>query len=381
MKNTLGKTVILLFLFITPNLLANELATYDFSVSNKNPYLKEAVKITFVATQEDKEDVMFFFLEAKKSKDYKIILLNKDAEKLEYHHKKTTFTYLFFPLSTGDISIDFDFTIKVASDKAVAQVYEGSRDNVKWIETINTKVKLNPLILSVKSLEQRVDLVGDFVLTSKLDKQNINAYESANISYTLSGLGYDKFDIAPIDAIDHVDIFSDMTKHYEKATQDGYDIKREFNYALVSDRTINIEPKAIRCYSVKKEKYYTLKTQEYTINVKKMAKQELIDSVDFPKKEFELTFLKDFFIYMIIFLSGYITAKYTPISFIKRNKKYRDIVETTTPKELLYLLMHKYQKRGLEVYYEALNDIVYGNTSKSKFKKIKKAVLKELNHL
>ena len=379
MKSTLGKLYTLLFLFITPHLIANSLATYDLSTSNTNPYLKEAVKITFIATQENQEDVMFFFLEPKKSKNYKIILLNKDAKKLGYHHKKTTFTYLLFPLHTGDIPLDFDFTIKVASDKAVAQVYEGSRDNVKWIETINTKVKLNPLILSVKNLEQKVDLVGDFTLTSKLDKNNINAYDSANISYALSGLGYNKFDIRPIESMNNVDIFSDVTKHYEKATENGYTIKREYNYALVSNKNIIIEPKVIRCYSAKKEQYYTLKTEEYLINVKKITKKELLDTVDFPKKEFELTFLKDFFIYMIIFLSGYITAKYTPISFLKRDKKYQDIVDARTPKELLYLLIHKYQKRGLEVYYEALNDIVYGNAQQSKFKKIKKSVLKELN--
>lgn len=378
MKNTLGRKVFI-FLALSLTLIANtNLAEYTLSANKTNVHLKEAVEISFIATQKDKSDVMFFFLEPKKSPDYKIVLLNKSAQKLAYHHKQTKFTYLLFPLTTKKISVDFDFTIKVASDSAVAQVYEGSRDNVKWIETTNTHVDLKPLILNVEALKQDVDLIGDFHLSSTIDKQNISAYESANITYTLTGVGYNDFTINPVGIIMNVDVFSDTSKQYELATKDGYKIHREFNHALLSQKDIHVKSVAFVCYSPSKEKYYTLKTQEYNIKVNAINPSSLVDKVDFPKTIDYTSTIKSIFIYILIFFSGFLTAKFSPNIFQIKKSKYADIEAVHSPKELLYLLMHKYSKKSLEVHYEALNEIVYNKGKESNFKKIKRAVIKEL---
>ncbi|MEO1937282.1 MAG: hypothetical protein ABGW85_01470, partial [Sulfurimonas sp.] len=80
MKNIHGR--LLLLLLIVSGLYANELVDFSLRANKKHPYVKEAVELTFTAEQKDRSDVMFFFLEAKKSPDYKITLLKKEANEL-----------------------------------------------------------------------------------------------------------------------------------------------------------------------------------------------------------------------------------------------------------------------------------------------------------
>ena len=379
MKNALGKTLFLL-LSLTFTLFAkSDLATYQLTSSKENVYVKEALEIKFVATQKERLHNMFFFLEPKKSDNYKIVLLNKEANELAHHKKETIFTFLLFPLKEGSVEVDFNFTIKVASDEAVAQVYQGSRDNVKWIETINTQVDLQPLILKVKKLKEDVDLVGDFTLTSKLQSDSVNSYESANVTYSFNGVGYDVFNVEPITKIKDVEIFSEITKHYDKETPAGYDIHREFNYALISKNDIVVKAKEFKCYSPIHDKFYTMKTQEYVIKVKGMDKSNLIDKVNYPESQDISQLGKTILTYLILFFSGFLTAKYFPSSFSLKKKQYSDVREAKNAKELLFLLMNKYDVYKLRVYYEPLNDIVYHDANARNFKKIKKQILKDLD--
>ncbi|QSZ42423.1 hypothetical protein GJV85_09990 [Sulfurimonas aquatica] len=378
MNNTLGRYIILftlLFLTLDAN---NKLATFDLISNKYTPYIKEAVEIKLTTQQVDRELNMFYFLKPKESSEYHIVLLNKKAEEPEYHYKKAEYIYLLFPLKSGEIKVEFDFTIKVASDEAVAQVFQGSRDNVKWIETIDTKVNLTPITLHVKELKKEVDLVGDFTITSELKNSSIHSYESANIVYTLNGVGYHNFSTTPINSIENVELFSDITKHYDKATSQGYDIHRDFNYALVSANSFIVPSQKIECYSPKKDTYYTLSTQEYKVDVKQMGISTLVDEVDHPKNSNDYRYLLDYLIYISIFIAGFISAKLIPSNFTYYNDEFKDIKDSKNAKELLYLLLHKYYKQEFKDQYEILNDIVYNKKNKSEYKKVKQEVLKRL---
>jgi hypothetical protein len=388
MKNTLGKVLVLFILLFYTNATAqsNSLATFNLSTNNSTPYIKEAVEITFEAKQIDHENVMFFFLTPKPSDKYKIILLNKKTDDIAYHNKKTTFKYLLFGLVAQDIKVEFDFTIKVASDEAVAQVYRGSRDNVKWIETINTKVDIKPLVLDIKPLKQTVDLVGDFKIDSKLKSDKISAYDNVNITYYLDGIGYNEFSIEPIKDIEDINIFSDITKHFSKATKDGYKIKQEYNYALVAKKDFVINSKTIKCYSPKKDKYYTLKTKQYTIKVDKIQSDKLVDKKEYPLQNNNTNIfndIKEYLLYIFIFFIGYISAKIELDFNIKNNKKetnkaqYNDIKKSKTAKELLHLLISKYNYTKDEIFFKELEDMVYNKKSKYNFSKIKKKILEQ----
>lgn len=379
MKNTLGK-ILLLIIFEIFALANTNLATYSLSTNKKDVSFKEAVEITFQAQQKNHSDVMYFFLEVQSSKDYKVELLQKHEEEISYHNKKTTFTYLLFPLKSGEIKINFDFTIKQASDEAVAQVYRGGRNNVRWIDTINTKIELEPVVLHVQELDINTDLVGDFKIVSKIKEERIKAYESVNITYYLQGTGYDEVTIKPIDEIDGVKIFSAETKHFNKATKDGYQIQREFDYALIADKDFSIEEKEIKCYSTKSHSYYTLKTKPYNIKVDKLDKSTLIDNENYPDETYNFENIKQFFIYMLIFITGFMSAKLLPTSFkrISKKEKFSDIKETKTPKELLLLLMNDYRSYKLDSTYADLETLLYKDKSEKSFKTIKKELFEAL---
>ena len=380
MKKNLGK--ILLFLIFPFVLSASTgLATYSLASNKKDVYIKEAVEVTFTAVQKDHTDEMFFFLEPKKSDSYAIELLDKDTKKISYHNQTTTFKYLLFPLKEGDIDIDFDFTIKVASDDAVAQIYMGGRNNVKWIETTDTKVKIKPIRLHVKPLKEDVDLVGDFAITSKIQSTDVNSYGSANIKYYLSGTGYDDKKFAPIKSIEGVTIFSEAADEHLKSTKEGYEIKREFSYALVGKKDFKIPSIQIKVYSPKQDRYYTLSTKEYDIKVSTIDPKTLVDDKEYPEEEsYDLSTLKEMTIALLIFFAGFITARVTPnIQFKKslKKEKFKDIKDTKTPKELILILLQNYQDRTVEAYIDELERLEYKKSDKN-FKEIKAEILKKI---
>ena len=383
MKKNLGK-IILFFLLFGTSLFANNLATFKLTANKKTAYVKEAVEITFVAKQKDHTNVMFFFLEPKPSDDYEIKLLNKKTTELSYHNFTTTFTYILFPLKATTLHVDFDFTIKEASDEAVAQVYTGSRDNVKWIETQDTKIKLKPLTIEAKALAKAVDLVGDFTLTSKINRTNINQYESVNALYTLKGKGYKDKDFNILQDIDGVTIFSEVNDAYSKLTKNGYAIKRDYIYALSAQKSFTIPKKTLQAYSPTKREYYTLTTPAYKIQVQKIDTATLLDATESPRVEPIINFeeLKQFLIYILIFISGYITAIYLPKSlhFTARKKEFEDLQKAKSPRELLQTLTKNYSVAALESEIQQLEALVYKKDTNLDFKTIKSAILKKLKN-
>ena len=379
MKKNLGK--IILFLLLPFALFGDSnLASFALSANKKDALIKEPIEITFSADQKDHTNSMFFFLEVKKSDAYEVVLLDQVTKKISNHNSSTTFKYLLFPLKSGDINVDFDFTIKVASDGGLAKVYTGGRDNVKWMDTVNSKIEVPTLHLHVSPLSEKVDLVGDFTLDAKLQKSDINQYGSANIRYTLSGAGYNEKSLQMLSKIANVTAFSQVTDIASKATPNGYEIKREYSYALRSKNNFTIPAIEIKAYSPKQNKYYTLKSQSYDIKVSSIDPKTLVDNKEFPpSKSYDFKNLKDIGIALLIFLAGFVSAKIAPSLNFKRVKKqkFQDIKESKTPKELIIVLLQNYKSSISEKYIKELELLEYKKSERS-FQKIKSDLLKNI---
>jgi len=379
MKKNLGK--IILFLLLPFALFGDSnLASFALSANKKDALIKEPIDITFSADQKDHTNSMFFFLEVKKSDAYEVVLLDQVTNKISNHNSSTTFKYLLFPLKSGDINVDFDFTIKVASDGGLAKVYTGGRDNVKWMDTVNSKIEVPTLHLHVSPLSEKVDLVGDFTLDAKLQKSDINQYGSANIRYTLSGAGYNEKSLQMLSKIANVTAFSQVTDIASKATLNGYEIKREYSYALRSKNNFTIPAIEIKAYSPKQNKYYTLKSQSYDIKVSSIDPKTLVDNKEFPpSKSYDFKNLKDIGIALLIFLAGFVSAKIAPSLNFKRVKKqkFQDIKESKTPKELIIVLLQNYKSSISEKYIKELELLEYKKSERS-FQKIKSDLLKNI---
>ena len=380
MKKSLGRIAFILFIFFI-YADANDLASYSISANKTDVCEKEAITITFNAIQQDHTDNMMFSLKPKKSDDYKIILLNKKIDDKKYHNSNTSFKYLLFPLKAKNISIDFDFTIRTASDKTVAQSYVDDHDGSIGIQTSNTKVKITPLEIKVKKLEQHVDLVGEFSFKESIKQIQINQYESLNIIYTLTGEGFGGSSIQPIKNIKNTTIFSEINDVYSKATQNGYKIKKEFIYALSAKDNFLIPPITLQAYSPKSGKYYKLTTPNHQIKVTKIDASKLLDDEEYPTNTgfMIMDSIKQLFIYIIIFISGYLSAKFqsSKLKLKPQTKEFKEMKKTKNPKELLFALVNNNLENKFKKEVKMLEDIIY-NKDKLNFTTIKNRVLKGL---
>ncbi len=383
MKKSLGR-VLLVILFFSTALLAEELATYKLNANKNSAYVKEAVEITFEAHQKDHSHVMFFFLKPKKSTDYKIEFLTKEIDDHSYHNSSAVFKFVLFPLKSGPIQVDFDFVVKTASDKAVAKAYVEDHDDSVGIDLHATHLPIKPLTLEIKQLQKDVDIVGDFTLQSKIDTTSIDQYGSVNLHYFFRGAGYAKLEkILP--KIDDVTTFFDVNTIRNHLTSKGYAIQKEFIYAFSAKKDFDIPAVTLQAFSPTKGSYYTLQVPSYHIKVKKIDPSTLVDSVEAPNEEPLISFetLKNGFVYLVIFVLGYFTAmlRNSRFEFKSKKREFKDIKNTKTPKELVMLLIGKYaHNQELAPYIDELEVMIQNRDAKG-FERVKKEVLKRLESL
>jgi hypothetical protein len=329
------------------------LASYQLSTNKKSVHIKEPLLITFKAKQKNYNDNMFFSFNIEKSPDFEVKLLHKTIEDNGYHNSIATFEYILFPLQEKTLHVNFNFVIRTASDKAVKQSYVDDHDDSIAISTIDTQVKVEPLTIQVKKLMHHVDLVGDFQLNSHIDTTQIDQFGVVNVHYTLTGKGYKEAQLHLLNKkIENVTVFSKIKDNISKLTEEGYIINTEYIYALTSKEDFKVPALTLEVYSPTKERYYTLHTKAYTIKVKKIDTATLIDKTNAPRTEefINIETVKKFFIYTLLFLSGFFAAKLSEKSFRKRDKKekFEDIKNAKSPKELLILLIMHYQNKGVD---------------------------------
>jgi len=382
MKNTLGKITLIFMLFSMPIFASTSLADYELTTNKKSVYIKEPLLITFTAKQKDHSDNMFFSFNVLKSPDYEVKLLNKTTKDNGHHNSTTTFEYILFALKKKTLHVNFDFIIRTASDKAVKQSYVADHDNSIGISTYNTKVAIKPLIIKVKELSKKVDLVGDFRLNSQIDSTQIDQYGAVNLHYTLRGTGYKEPHLNILNKkIKNVTIFSKVKDNFSKLTKKSYIINTEYIYALSAKNDFTIPALSLEVYSPTKESYYTLHTKAYAIKVKKINTTQLIDKTEAPKANnlVNINAVKEFLIYVLVFVSGFLAAKLSQKEFLKKSKKdkFEDIKNSKSAKELLMLLIMHYQERGLDEYISKLE--TEGNDKHPlKLNTIKKEILSRL---
>jgi len=379
MKKNLGK--LLLFLLLSSLLQANSLATYKLFTKKIDAYLKEPIEITFIAKQENHTDNMFFLLEPHKSPDYEIKLLKKTTNN-KRHDSLVTFSYVLFPLKAKKINLNFDFTVQTVSDQALAQSSIDDHDGSKAVQIDSSKkIDVKPLILKIKNIPHDVAFIGDFTLQSQCSTQKITQYDDANIIYTVQGKGYKNYTNNILNTISHVNQFSDIHDTYSRLTKDGYISQRIYTYALSAKENFTIPSLHLKAFSYKTHKVYMLEAPSYPIEVTKINPLTLLDKKDSPTTEniFSTEILKQYSIYLLLFIFGFISAKFSNIK-LKREKKtksFQDIKETTSQKELIMLLINKYQSYDIKEFVNKLEKLEYEKSTQS-FSSIKKELLKFL---
>jgi hypothetical protein len=360
MKKNLGRVLVLLIL--TLNLTASDICDYNFKISNQTPFVKESVDIIFEVKQKDKNSVMFFDLTAKNSDDFELNLLGVEENKKSYHDSRSTYRYRLFPLKSGKIELDFNLLVSQATDESVEKFYTGNRDVINPMAAKKTDIDLKPLLFTVKKIKKDVELIGDYKLTFKIDKKEIQAFTQLNITYTLSGNGYKPNLKELLPKIEGVDIFLEKTKH-------------KYNYALLSEKDFIIPAVNIKCFDPKKNRYYELKTPFNHIKVHKIKSETILDEQNsYPTEAFKWSSLMPFINGLLLFIAGFIVAKLNISKYIKKGQKAESkFANIKDKKELLQILISKNDNKYKSII-EQLEASIYEN-KKCNLKKIKDELL------
>lgn len=349
MKNSLGKKIISIFIFLSIVLLYGEGFTSNAMLDKKNAYIKEPVILTFEIKQTDHSKVMFFDFTLTPSDAYEFHRL--DAKEIDsYQGAQVHYTYLIYPLKSGIIDIGFHLIQKVTTKENVAYSFSGDRDNVKGITTTDTPVALKPLQLTVKPLPEGTQLVGDFTLTHQIKNHEANMYEPIPFSVEIKGTGYppilEKL-LAPTN--DYTLFKEDPQVSVIRSAKRTYSTVL-YPLALSAEKSFTLDAIKIKSFNPTTQKSYILTIPEQEFIINPIAHSALLDKVDSPAplNATDWSWIGTLMGYIVVFFSGFLTAK--SVQWHKKKKIKDDpfiqqISQTNDPKKLLSLLIAEDSKK------------------------------------
>ncbi len=363
----------LFFLFCLTALYADDVA-YSFSVSNANPYEKEAVLVEVNVTQVDHSNVMMFKFSLKKSEDYDFHQIGfKEHEK--YHDLREEYVYLVYPKKSGKVLLEFEMIKSITDDDKVAYSISGDRDNVKGLQKEDIVVNLKPLSLEVKTLPTGVDLVGNFDLTYDLDRNKTEAYDPINLEVKLKGKGF----LSSFKLLEEslaYRLFTQNPKFKILHRKEGSSSSLEWDYAISAKENFTLNQIVLKAFNPKTKEVYNLLLPAFKIEVTKVEEASLLDEVDYPAraKGIDWDFWSWFFSYVLVFVAGFLM----PRDLFKAKKILEEssedilnekIKNSKSHKALLKILLVE-NKEVFAKAIEALEEVVY-NGEKVSLSKIK----------
>jgi len=351
-KHTLGKVIfILLFAFLHAEALKAKYFDYSIHLDKKNPYLKEGVILYFDINQTHHDKVLFFDFDVLQSPSYHAQRIDIN-EHDSYHNIQIRYTYLIYPLVKKEISIAFSLTQKATTDESVAYSFSGDRDNIKTLETDDTKIAIPPLRLNIKALPKGTDIVGDFSLEYYIKTHTAQAYEPLPLNVTLKGLGYPpilEHLLPPKTAFTQ---FTETPLQHSTSSPQGIQSRIIYPMALSHDRNFSLERIEIHAFNPKLQKSYTLVLPRQDFSIYPIQENVLLDKIDSPPPlKIGWEWLTNILGYFIVFAMGYTlaqfkkTPKYLYVAKISQDTELSTkITEVKTHKALLQLLMAQNHK-------------------------------------
>ncbi len=377
MKQSLGK----LWLIALCTLCLNaEDFKHHFTLSETSPYVKEAVVMTLELNQTNKHKILFFQFDLKKNSDYKFHRINL-KETGEYHNAKVNYTYLIYPLRSGDLQLHFTLIQKATTDANLAYSFSGDRDNVKGLTTVDTEIHLSPITLKVKDLPKNVSIVGDFHLKYTLKKQTATPYESIPFQVTIKGLGYPPLleNILPKDI--NFTLFKEKPTIHALNSSSGTSSTVIYPMALSHFKSFDLKPIYINAFNPKTKQHYRLTIPKQHFSIDKINTDSLIDKTDSPKPlQNDWSWLTSLLGYLVVFVAGYLMAislKWKSKTTSETPHSLKEKIEACkNEKALLQLLMATGSKK-FTLSIEKLEKNLYGN-GKINFNKVKQEALENI---
>ena len=373
---SIKSNLLLLILFIIP--LSAEDFSHKFTIDKNRPYLKEAVILTLELKQTNPNMVLLFSFDLEKSKNYTFRRVDIKEED-RYHSAYVKYSYLIYPLKEGDIQLKFKLQKRATTDESIAYSYSGDRDNVKGLITTDTDIQLPPITLNVKPLPQGTELIGDFKLKHKFKTHQAKVYQAIPFEVTIKGHGYPPL-LKDIIKEQNFTLFQERPIVKSIATIKGTENTIIYNMALSNNQDFILQKHTIKAFNPKTEKSYSLTLPQQSFKIQKVNPTKLLDKDNSPKPtKTDFSWLTNLFSYLIVFISGYLTAlsfKWKRGTKRVKNEPFKNRVKKcNSAKELIQLLMATdSQKFKREI--EELEKIIYGKSGKN-FKELQRELAGE----
>lgn len=380
MKHNLGKPVILVLFFLFVVLKAEDF-DYAFGIDNREPYVKEPVILTLELNQTNPNIVLLFNFDLEKSKTYDFQRIDSKETDIHethgLHNAHVTYTYIIYPLISGEVTLNFALLKKVTSDESVAYSYSGDRDNVKTLVTKDTPIILPSLKLNVKPLPKGTQIVGNFTLDYRIKKYKAKAYEPLPFEVTLEGVGHPPLlTLVPKDT--NFTLFKEAPLHTAHSDLQGTHNTVVYPMALSHDRDFLFAELMINAFDPKTEHSYTLTIPEQQFTITQVDKHSLVDQVDNPKAlSTDWGWLISLLSYLLVFIAGYMTAiswKWTRRNKDKEDHPFKEKIENAKDEKRLLQLLMAHDSHRFHVSIRELEDSLYGH-GKINLSKVKKEVI------
>lgn len=363
---------------------------YDLSIAvdKKDVFVGEAVEFTLrFKYKKDLKIVNLDFREPTFENFWVKKLQTQKQQNIDPMYEIQEIRSLLFPQKSGKIDLsNVRIDITTMKNSSAGSFYLSS-------PTETTPVYSNNIELNVKALPDGINLIGDFNISSTVDKLSVMQGKAVSYKLSIEGRGN-------LDDLDEVVLDIPNTTIYDNPSQKEYNIQNNLYggtytkaYSIVAQDDFTIPAVEIRYFDKKTSEVKTIRTKSYDIKVngqvveKKSLEVSSVDTkekiVNEPIKKVIKTPLVEKILYFILGVLFTLIVMGLYWYFKKRVKKedesvlYKRLKKAKTSDELFKMLV---------VYInidEELDKIIYKleNLSIQEYKKEKTALLKTVKQL
>lgn len=272
--------------------------------------------------------------------------------------------HLLFPKKSGTIKIP-NHHINIAK--------RDFRNYIKW-----EKIFSNPLNLDIKPLPNNINMVGDFTLTAKVDKNQVDFNEPVNLTIQIEGSGN----------IDDIKSFNLPLKNqvlYNSKPQIQSNIIREKPYgefiqkiSIISEEDYTIPPITFSYFDLKTQTVKTKTTQAIEIKVNQITQKESpkIETLSLntsSKTPTQIKYIdKDPYTKYIFGLIGFMIGAFLTWLVLAK-KKVKEIEDTPLIKQIK-------QAKNNKALYDILLPYIQDNTINQYVKLLEENIFKNKNN-
>ncbi len=340
----------------------------ELTSSKKSVYIGETFDVTLMFKQKKDSRAVDSKFIPPELKGFWIKSESKPTREEDGEYIITKLTYTLSAQREGKLDIS-KAQMRIASRVNRVDSWGSFMPSIKWKTYFSNEISVD-----VKALPSGVKLIGDFSISVKTDKKEINANEAVNIKVEVIGVG----NLEDIESfkpyVDEVSVFD------EKIEIEGTLLTQ--NIAFVSERDFTIPSFSLKYFDLNTKSVKTISTEAIDIKVKNAkVKEELnikrdqsddkeIDTAHISKTEFDNLIL--IVVFIIGLVVGVLLMLVKSFSFSKKEKKQ----SLKNPKNLLMKLLPHKDDKDVQKVVDKLEASIYSGEKLELDKKTLRELLK-----